>query len=243
MRDRDPNWNVSPSSPSATTHVSDSVDENNEPLEPRHPSRPALQALLDHFRHYTHLEDSALLRNNEYCATLRDLIWINRVETTELKRCFGEFHERLQQLEERSERHFQELEARMATVMESVATLANMMLELKDIIIKDSYTDHANISNNTPISHSNHRSAYIPLPPRQYHSSPPRRPFPASPTHALHHRSCSLPPRHLSSSSNSIRRENLVPSDFSTVQLNRIRMVRDGFVSFPNTEYHSSPVL
>ena len=73
----------------------------------------SIRALLDHFRYYTHLQDVDLLQNKEYYDGLRDLIWINRMETKELGNTLHEFKEHLRHADDRAKERLVRLESQI----------------------------------------------------------------------------------------------------------------------------------
>ncbi|RDB17097.1 hypothetical protein Hypma_011472 [Hypsizygus marmoreus] len=123
----------------ALTHVSDSVDENNDPLDSRPPAPSAqstLEAILDHFRHYRSLDELELLRNPEYCTTIRDLIWINRIETTELRRNVQDLEDQLEHMQAHSERRLQRMEDQLSRMEKNIMFIGQGVSELKESMIR-----------------------------------------------------------------------------------------------------------
>jgi hypothetical protein len=99
---------------SVTTHVSETDKD-----EPR-PSLRTMDALREHFQKYVHLRDVQFLHNKEYYASIRDLIWLNRVEISGMWNSVRNIEDRLEALE--------------WEVREGFSTLKDDLAELKSLI-------------------------------------------------------------------------------------------------------------
>jgi len=89
----------------------------------------SIRALLNHFQYYTHLQDVDLLQNKEYYDGLRDLIWINRMETKELGNTLHEFKEHLRHADDRAKERLVRLESQIVV---GFAALQEQMSNLQE---------------------------------------------------------------------------------------------------------------
>jgi hypothetical protein len=95
----------------STSHVSDSEDSNFEPTQPLF---HALEALCLHFQNYAHLHDLKLLHNEEHYASICELIWLNRVEISEMWRSIRELEHHMLELGRSVEQGFLRLRDEVA---------------------------------------------------------------------------------------------------------------------------------
>ena len=103
---------------SVTTHVSDSGDGDQQ--QPK-PSLHTMDSLCKHCQKCVHLRDCQMLQNGEHYASIRDLIWLNRIEISGIWRSFRNLQYHMEILEHKVDEGF-------ASLQEDVADLKAIIL-------------------------------------------------------------------------------------------------------------------
>lgn len=212
----------------------------------RHP----FSVLLEQFHYFKYHDDFPKLQKQEYYAELRDLVWLNRVESTELRQSFQGLETNILHMKEQHA-HTNErlgcLEARMSALEQGI-------MDLKDMFAQGAwYSSLATIRQLKILGEYMRRPHQSTEPPPPAHSSPLtfeyRYPNFASQELQPHYHGSPILDRTYNSSPAQYapwsRQRDLhgarQPGDLLSVTLNRIRMVRDGLVSFPGSYYSPSP--